>query len=186
MLRRAEEYLRNHRGETGVVSIDVGFNNIRPCLQFTTVDESCVQSSVALVKADLPQAMAALKKSAGPGVTFVGVPYGDPYLGHYLNSSLGPANASATLRAMTSMDVALEGAFRASTIVVAPVTAALKLHDTDLTGRYDGHVVPEDVAMACETTWMCRAAPWGPNDHPNNVGYTTIAEAIIAVLPRSL
>lgn len=186
MLSRAEQYLRDEQGETGIVSIDVGFNNIRPCLQFTTVDESCVRSSVALVRDEVPQALAALEKAAGPRVTFVGVPYGDPFLGHYVNSSLGPTNAMATLRAMTAMDAALDDSFRASKIAVAPVVAALKSHDTAMTGHHDGHVVPEDVAMACDTTWMCRAAPWGPNDHPNNVGYTAIAKAIIKVLPGTL
>jgi lysophospholipase L1-like esterase len=186
MLSRAERYLRDERGKTGVVTIDIGFNNIRPCLQFTTVDQSCVQSTVALVKAELPQALSGLEKAAGPGVTFVGVPYGDPFLGHYVNNSLGPMNATATLRAMTTMDAALDDAFGASKIVVAPIAAMLKMSDTTMSGRYDGHAVPEDVAMACNTTWMCRAAPWGPNDHPNNLGYTTIARAIIKVLPASL
>jgi hypothetical protein len=172
--------------KTGVVTIDVGFNNIRPCLQFTTIEESCVKSSVALIKEDLPEALSGLEKAAGPAVTFVGVPYGDPYLGHYVNSSLGSANATSTLRAMKTMDAALDDAFNASKIVVAPVATALKMNDTKMTGHYDGRVVPEDVAMACDTTWMCRIAPWGPNDHPNNLGYATIAKAIDQVLPASL
>jgi len=186
LLSRAENFLRDHHGETGVVTIDVGFNNIRPCLQFTTIEESCVKSSVALIKEDLPEALSGLEKAAGPAVTFVGVPYGDPYLGHYVNSSLGSANATSTLRAMKTMDAALDDAFNASKIVVAPVATALKMNDTKMTGHYDGRVVPEDVAMACDTTWMCRIAPWGPNDHPNNLGYATIAKAIDQVLPASL
>jgi lysophospholipase L1-like esterase len=186
LLSRAESFLRSQRGATGVVTIDVGFNNIRPCLQFTTVDESCVESSVALINKDLPLALSGLEKAAGPGVTFVGIPYGDPFLGHYLNSSLGPANATLTLSAMKRMDAALDDAFEASKIAVAPVASALKISDTKMTGHYDGRAVPEDVATACETTWMCRAAPWGPNDHPNNKGYATIANAIVQVLPASL
>ena len=87
---------------------------------------------------------------------------------------------------MEKMDTALDHAFEASKIAVAPVATALKISDTNLTGHYDGRVVPEDVATACETTWMCRAAPWGPNDHPNNEGYATIAKAIVQVLPPAL
>jgi hypothetical protein len=186
LLSRAEDFLRDQQKEAGIVTIDVGFNNIRPCLQFTTVDESCVKSSVALIKEDLPKALSGLEKAAGPGVTFVGVPYGDPYLGHYVNSSLGPANATATLHAMETMDAALDEAFKASKIAVAPVATALKMNDTTMSGRHDGRVVPEDVATACDTTWMCRAAPWGPNDHPNNEGYLAIAKAIVRVVPASL
>jgi lysophospholipase L1-like esterase len=185
MLSRAENILHDQYEEKGVVTIDVGFNNIRPCLQFASVDESCVASTVALIKEDLPQALSGLEKAAGPGVTFVGVPYGDPFLGHYVNSSLGPANATSTLVAMNRLDTALDGAFKASKIAVAPITTALKMNDTKKTGRHDGQVVPENVATACDTTWMCRPAPWGPNDHPNNDGYSLIAKAIVGVLPRS-
>jgi lysophospholipase L1-like esterase len=185
-LSRAESFLRDNFEETGVVTIDVGFNNIRPCLQFASVDWSCVAQSVALVKQDLPQALSGLESAAGPGVIFVGVPYGDPYLGHYLVPSLGPENSDATLRAMNEMDAALDAAFRASKIAVAPIPFALELSDTTMSGRYDGQVVPENVAVACETTWMCRAAPWGPNDHPDNEGYSIIAKAIDSVLPASI
>jgi hypothetical protein len=185
-LSRAESYLRDNFEETGVVTIDVGFNNIRPCLQFATVEWSCVAKSVALIKEDLPPALSGLERAAGPGVAFVGVPYGDPYLGHYLVPSQGPANSAATLKAMKEMDVALDTAFKASKMAVASVASALKLSDTTTTGHYNGHVVPENVAKACETTWMCRAAPWGPNDHPDNEGYSIIAGAIARVLPASM
>lgn len=185
-LSRAEEFLHDNYEESGVVSIDVGFNNIRPCLQFTTVSESCVASTVALINKDLPNALSGLEKAAGPKITFVGVPYGDPFLGHYLNSAQGPTNATETLQAMEKVDAALDTAFEASHIAVAPIASALKLSDTNMTGHYDGRVLPENVAIACATTWMCRAAPWGPNDHPDNEGYSIIAKAIASVLPASI
>jgi lysophospholipase L1-like esterase len=186
MLSRAESFLSDNAGEAGVVTIDVGFNDIRPCLQFTKVDESCVAKSVELIRHDLPQALSGLEKAAGSGVAFVGVPYGDPFLAHYLDPSLGPANATATLHAMEELDGALDAAFTASNVAVAPVASALAVSDTTMTGHYEGRVVPEDVAMACETTWMCRPKPWGPNDHPDNEGYSMIAAAITHVLPAHI
>jgi hypothetical protein len=185
-LSRAESFLRDNYEETGVVTIDVGFNNIRPCLQFASVEWSCVANSVALINQNLPQALSDLETAAGPGVAFVGVPYGDPYLAHYLVPSLGPSNSAATLRAMNEMDAALDAAFRSSKIAVAPVASALQLSDTKTTADYDSHSVPENVAKACETTWMCRAAPWGPNDHPDNEGYSIIAKSIAGVIPASI
>lgn len=182
LLDRAEKFLREHRGDRGVVTIDVGFNNVRPCLQFATVDERCVAQSVALVKEDLPSALSSLEKAAGPQVMLVGVPYADPFLGHYVEPSLGPTNAYATLRAMQEMDAALDAVFKGSGIGVAPIEADFRLNDTKLTGHYDGKAVPEDVAVACETTWECRRAPWGPNDHPDNAGYRAIAQAIARAL----
>ena len=43
-------------------------------------------------------------------------------------------------------------------------------------------LVPENVAQTCVLTWMCQAAPYGPNLHPNDHGYATIAAAIESVL----
>ncbi len=186
LLSRAEGFLRQRRGASGLVTVDVGFNDIRPCLQFSEVDQDCVNSSVALVRKYLPRALAGMERAAGPNVTFVGVLYGDPFLGHYLDSSLGPSNARATLRAMKALDAALDAAFRASKVAVAPVETALDMSDSRLTGRFDGRVLPQNVATACKTTWMCRTAPWGPNDHPDNEGYSVIARAIVSVVPASL
>ena len=183
LLRRAEDFLREHSNDAGIVTVDVGFNNMRPCLQFTRVDEKCVAKSVASVREDLPAALKGLAKAAGPRVTIVGITYGDPFLGHYLKPSLGPTNAIATLQAMEQLDTALVSVFRAADMVVAPVESALRVSDTAGTGRYDGRHVPANVAEACKTTWMCLGAPWGPNDHPNNKGYAIIARAIAQVLP---
>ncbi|HTT59390.1 MAG TPA: SGNH/GDSL hydrolase family protein [Acidimicrobiales bacterium] len=182
-LRRAETFLREHAADSGIVTIDVGFNDMRPCLQFARVDEKCVASSVALVKEDLPAALVGLERAGGPQVTFVGITYGDPFLAHYLTPSLGPSNAAATLGAMERLDAALDAVFTAAHMDVAPVESALRVDDTAVTARYDGRPVPVNVAEACKTTWMCRAAPWGPNDHPNNEGYSLIARAIAQVLP---
>jgi hypothetical protein len=185
-LEHAEQVLRSHATENGVVTIDVGFNNIRPCLQFASVDERCVARSVELIKRKLPSALASLQKAAGPGVVLVGVPYGDPFLGHYLDPSRGPTNATQTLAAMDQLDAALDAAFRLEHVVVAPVAADLKVGDRQMTGREGSRSVPQDVAETCATTWMCRDAPWGPNDHPNNKGYSLIAKAIVSALPPSL
>jgi hypothetical protein len=38
--------------------------------------------------------------------------------------------------------------------------------------------VPDNVANACELTWMCAPKPYGPNLHPNDAGYLKIASAI--------
>jgi hypothetical protein len=182
-LSRAESFLRDNSQETGIVTIDVGFNNIRPCLQFAKVDEKCVATAVALIKRELPQALKGLKAAAGRRVAMVGLLYGDPFLGHYLNSTLGRANALTTLHDVERMDAALDAVFQASGVAVAPVESALMVNDVAMTGHFDGRTVPQNVAMVCQTTWMCRTAPWGPNEHPDNLGYSIIARAIAHVLP---
>jgi lysophospholipase L1-like esterase len=44
--------------------------------------------------------------------------------------------------------------------------------------------IPLNVEEACELTWMCYSAPFGPDDHPNDAGYALIAQAIFAALPK--
>lgn len=39
-------------------------------------------------------------------------------------------------------------------------------------------LVPDNVAHACELTWMCAPKPYGPNMHPNDAAYLMIASAI--------
>ena len=45
--------------------------------------------------------------------------------------------------------------------------------------------IPLNVEKACELTWMCYPSPFGPDDHPNDAGYSFIAQAIEAELPKS-
>jgi hypothetical protein len=49
----------------------------------------------------------------------------------------------------------------------------------------NGDVVPKNVAQICALTFMCRAYPWGPDDHPTNLGYQEIAQDIVRVLPAT-
>ncbi len=45
--------------------------------------------------------------------------------------------------------------------------------------------IPLNVEMACRLSWFCYGAPFGPDDHPNNAGYSIIASTIQAALPKS-
>jgi hypothetical protein len=44
-------------------------------------------------------------------------------------------------------------------------------------------LVPTNVNMACQLSWFCYGTPFGPDDHPNDAGYSLIASAIQAALP---
>jgi hypothetical protein len=65
------------------------------------------------------------------------------------------------------------------------VPAAFLSSDSTPASIAGGHVVPKNVAEVCDLTFMCRAYPWGPDDHPNNSGYELIARQIVRVLPTS-
>jgi hypothetical protein len=42
--------------------------------------------------------------------------------------------------------------------------------------------IPLDVLRICQWTWMCAAAPLGPNIHANSAGYGVIAQAFEKII----
>lgn len=183
-LTAALKFLRAHRSEAGVVTIELGFNNIRPCITFMAGQSDCVPHNIALIESDLPKILRELKRAAGSQVTFVGLQDGDPYLGYYLSGSSGREKAIRSLSTMTALNAALDRVYEDEDIRVAPVARALHMSDSEKMVTRDGRSIPENVASACATTWMCRKLPWGPDDHPNNKGYLIIAKAIEGVLAK--
>ncbi|MGH9019941.1 MAG: hypothetical protein ACRDV0_02870 [Acidimicrobiales bacterium] len=185
-LTTAEAFLRSHRNDPGVVSIDLGFNNVRPCLWVVPLATACVNTGIAEVKKDLPGILHQLTSAAGPQVHLVGLTYADPFLFRYLKVSPGPARATESLADMERLDGVLTAAYRAAGVAVANVAAAFDSTDTKPTTLTHYGQVPTNVARICQLTWMCAAYPFGPDDHPNKTGYYVIAQTIIAALPSSI
>jgi lysophospholipase L1-like esterase len=181
----SQQFLTAHHGDAGLVTIDLGFNDIRLCLAPAVVNQTCVNRAIAAVKLDTPKFVKQLKAAAGPHVIFVGLEYNDPYLSHYLRAENGPADAAATLVAMDSFNAALGAAYKAGGVLVADVPKYFNTDDTTLVTEPNVGTIPQNVESACQLTWMCYSTPFGPDDHPNDAGYITIAEAIAAVLPKS-
>jgi hypothetical protein len=180
----ATSYLQSHAGEMGVVTIDLGFNNIRACLTATVTVTSCVKSGIAAVRDDLPTIVSRLQHAAGPNVHFVGVGYSDPFLGYYLQGSTGRVIAQQGLVAINQLNTVLQQVYNARHVPMANVSAGFQGSATSLVSTPNHGTVPENVASACANTWMCTPPPFGPDDHPNNAGYAIIAHAIFAKLPR--
>ena len=53
-LAAAMTFLSDHQDEQGIVTIDLGFNNVRRCLLRETDDEACVEKQLGNVRAELP------------------------------------------------------------------------------------------------------------------------------------
>lgn len=169
--------------EVGLVTIDLGLNDVRPCLTVMPMDQSCANKGIALVREELPKVLRTLKGAAGPHVLFVGLEYADPYIAKYLQGAVGQADAAKTVATMTLLNQTLDEAYKAEGMSVANVPAAFLTNHTSPVKLSGVGTVPVEVARVCEWTWMCKTKPWGPDDHPNNAGYETIAKAIAAVLP---
>jgi len=179
----ATNYLHSHSGETGLVTIDLGFNNILPCLTRAATIVSCVNRGIVAVRNDLPIIVSRLQRAAGAHVHFIGLGYDDPFLAYYLLGSSGRANAQQGLNAINQLNAVLQQVYGSSHIPMANVAQAFRNGATNLVTTKFG-VVPENVAEICAATWMCTPPPFGPDDHPNNAGYSIIAHAIYVKLPR--
>jgi hypothetical protein len=182
-LMRSIDALTAYGNEPGLVTIDLGFNNIRPCLLPTVVEQTCVNQGVTLVRQYLPRILKELQEAANPDVHFVGLEYADPFLGYYLEGPTGPAIASQSLTAMTLMNVTLNNVYAKAKIPVANVPGAYKSENNSPETLANVGVIPQNVESVCQWTWMCTPPPFGPDDHPNNAGYMIIARTIIATLP---
>ena len=181
-LAAATTYLSAHAAEPVLVSIDLGFNNVRPCLTTPIVNVACAKKGIATVALDLPKLLTVLKERASSQTRFVGLTYEDAFLGDYVHVGSGPTQAAASLVVMDELNQVLTKDYRAAGMSVANVLTVFASHDTALVAFSGGTRVPQNVANACRWTWYCRAPPWGPDDHPNNTGYRMIAKAIVTAV----
>jgi lysophospholipase L1-like esterase len=179
----ALNFLRENQDRVGLVTIDLGFNDIRPCLTTLVVNENCVTKSLAYVQNDLPAVLEQLKSAAGAQVHFVGFNYEDPFVAHYLEGPHSISNAQETLTDMMRLDQILESIYAKAKIPVANIAGEFQTLNASPVVIPNVGTVPVNVAYACYYTWMCQPKPFGPDDHPDNAGYMLIAEAIAKVLP---
>lgn len=185
-LTAAVSFLQSHQNQDGIVTIDLGFNTMAPCVTTMVVDSTCVANKSALLRSQLGQIITTLRAAAGPNVTFVGVGHYDPYLTRSFANQRGKVFASHSIGFIGSLNIALRDTYSSFAVPMADVAAAFAVTDhkhVSLVGH--GHV-PTNVANDCRLTWLCAPRPFGPNIHPNDAGYQVIAEAIADALPTTL
>jgi lysophospholipase L1-like esterase len=181
----ALKFLTAHQDDTGIVSVDIGFNDVQPCIETADVEVQCVDAAKQLVTTDLPKVLAKLRGAAGPNVHFVGLEYPDPFLARYILSASERSYATQTLNVITELNQELTDIYNHADVAVVDVPSAFSSSDASPTRMPDGDVVPKNVAEICAYTFMCRAYPWGPDDHSNNLGYQLVARAMVRALPST-
>jgi lysophospholipase L1-like esterase len=177
-LNEAITFLRAHQTGDGLVTVDLGFNDLLPCIRHMSIDSKCVSRQLDTVRQQLTQILGLLKDVAGPNVKFIGVGHYDPYLAE---SVIAPGNwrmANGSLHIVRHLDEVLSTVYSSFRIPIADVGDAFKIDSSQPVELSGVGTVPENVANVCLLTWMCQPSPLGPNIHPNDAGYQTIATAI--------
>ena len=177
-LNEAVTFLKSHQDENGLVTIDLGFNDLLPCLHQWSTNPECVTRQLDNVRQQLTAIIGLLKAVAGPKVKFIGVGHYDPYIAKSINDPNRADFATWSMHAVRHLDEVMSSVYESFEIPMADVGQDFKIDDTsmvDLTGIGN---VPVNVAEVCLLTWMCQPPPLGPNIHPNDAGYQTIAAAI--------
>lgn len=170
----AVRFVDAHRARTVLITVDLGFNDIWPCLIHHTVDGLCVNSALDVVGRVLPRIVTELHRAARPGALIVGLQHPDPYLGDYLRGGGNRAFARSSISVFHRFNAELATVYSDNGALVADVPAAYRTADV-APAYLAGHgSVPTSVAQVCTLTWMCTLH----NVHPNAAGYQTIAAAI--------
>jgi lysophospholipase L1-like esterase len=178
-LAAALAFIKAHRGEIGLITIDIGANNVDGCVSTGTISESCVASGVAALESDLPQILGALRDAAGPRTVIAGMNLYDPFLADYLTGSAGQAAATESVTLAEEINQLIGATDQAFNVETADVQDAFSTADFTDTATLPGvpGSVPVNVANICDMTWMCAPSPVGPNIHANAAGYEVIAAA---------
>lgn len=175
----AVSFLRSHPGRTVLATVDLGFNDLWPCLVHSTVDAGCVTAALARVSRDLPVVLRELRAAGGPRLTVVGLLHNDPYLAAYLGGPKGRQFSAAALSVVNRFNLTLTGIYLRAGVQIANVATAFSL-GTSASTVVAGHWrMPVNVAKVCTLSWMCRTH----NLHLNAAGYRAVASAITTALP---
>jgi lysophospholipase L1-like esterase len=187
-LQAAVDFLHAHAGQVPLITIDIGGNDLDSCtaIASATAAAACVKPLLAGMNPRLTTIMKALR-AADPAAVIVGLNYYVPELANWFGGAAGRSMAAVQVKVTESLNAALAAGYKPVHALNANVFAKFK--STDLTGKtaLPGHgIVPVNVALICDWTWMCAAKPKAWNAHANRKGYGHIAAAIYAVLPASI
>lgn len=182
-LAAAQAFLRAHRGQVLLVTLDIGANDPERCLSAGSAGAlgsalSCIQSVFTVTSGNLTTIVSRLHTAAGSGTKMVGMNYYLPALGEWRSGLLGQEAARLIAQLTSSYNRRLESVYGQYSVPVADVFGAFATLDFGEPRPVAGlGVLPHNVALICQLTWECAPPPRGPNQHANRAGYAVIASA---------
>ncbi|MGH9093188.1 MAG: GDSL-type esterase/lipase family protein, partial [Acidimicrobiales bacterium] len=181
-LLTAVQFLQAHRSATVLVTVDLGFNDVRRCLDRRSIDPRCVPRALAGVRRVLPGALARLRAAGGRRMRIVGLEHPDPYVARFLGGRRGRHFATASLGVFRRLNRTLGAVYRHAGAPVANVPGVYGTASRRLTTLAGHGAVPVGVARDCRFTWECPPGPFAGNLHPNARGYRAIARAVASAV----
>ena len=160
----AVNFLHAHKGKVELITINIGGNDVLPCL--ATLNPVCIQKGLARIATNLDRALADLREAA-PGVRIIGMTTYNPIA---CVLPVNPVLAAASQQIVLNFNAVEVSVFGAHGVEVADVAGAFSVGD-----------LPASAHAAATLTWFCNPEHFG-NVHPNNAGYQVIASAFLNVL----
>jgi lysophospholipase L1-like esterase len=173
----AVQLIRRRAGRTVLVTVDLGFNDVWPCLRRDAVDQSCLHAGLQQIRDSLPVVLSRLRAAGGRHMLIVGLEHSDPYLAEALRDREAFARRSESV--IDRLNDELAAIYTGAGALVADVPAAYRTDATTPVQLPGYGQVPEGVARVCALTWMCTPEH---NLHPNDAGYRAIADAVAAAV----
>ncbi|MBV9340692.1 MAG: SGNH/GDSL hydrolase family protein [Acidobacteria bacterium] len=170
-LAAAVSFLKTH--SVALVTLDIGGDDIDHCISTSGIDSACVEGAFKAVSSNLPQILAVLR-NAGPNTPIVAMNYYDPFLAAWILTANGRTLAKVSLDVTLTFNRILENLYRSFSIPVSDVAHAYRITDFTHVPLAD---LPLNVVLTLSWTWMGAPPPFGPDIHPNAVGYAVIAGA---------
>ena len=178
-------FLAAHKGHVRLITLDIGANDLNPCIAKGTISgiEACLPGVLSTISKNLTTLVSEIRQAA-PTVPLIAMNYYDPELAEWLTGATGQTFATDSVELSGVFNSTLESVYKAYNVPVADVASAFDTSNmTQQVTLPRLGTLPRNVAEVCELTWECVAPPQGPNEHCNVSGYRVIARAFFAVLP---
>jgi lysophospholipase L1-like esterase len=182
------EFLNDNAEKVLLLTIDIGGNDFRNAGCITdAVDFDCVNDISGEIATNLATVLTALSDAANAATTIVGMNYYNPYLSSWLEGSDGQTLATDSAQAAVVFNDALSNTYTTAGVAMADVYTAFESDDfvtmTSTSLPPPNDMLPVNVANICAFTYMCDAAPVGPDIHATVAGYSLIANTLADLAP---
>jgi lysophospholipase L1-like esterase len=182
-LAQAARFIKNHPGHVQLVTIDIGANDLNPCVALTDLTKlvACLQKVIPVAVKNLGTIMGTLRGASTKPVNIIGMNYYVPELAGWLQGTKAAkelAQDSVALGKAFNSD--LTQVYSAFKVPVADVFTAFHTADfkTMVTIPAFGSV-PRDVGFVCSYTFQCSQFQ---DEHANRLGYGVIASAFMNLI----